>query len=138
MSRADRLRVFLSRLEGKPVVWGRDDCSAAPALWWSEETGIPVRLPVYSSKEEADAIRNRMGGLSEAWQQVADQVGAVERFWTLQSPPEVGDVGIVRTRLYGEIGGICGAGGILIVRKDNGGWHPFGPVREYVKVFATP
>lgn len=134
MSRAARLQAFLARFEGVPVAWGQSDCSAAPALWWSEETGKEVELPAYSSRDEAHAIIKRMGGLDAVWDDIAAQAGAMERY----GDPEVGDVAIIDTRKYGLIGGICGAGRILIIRKDNGSWHPFGPVRQFVKVYATP
>lgn len=134
MSRAARLQAFLERFDGAPAVWGKNDCSAAPALWWSEETGKKVELPAYSSRDEAHAIIERMGGLDAVWDDIAARAGAMERF----GDPEVGDVAIIDTRKYGLIGGICGAGRILIIRKDNGHWHPFGPVRQFVKVYATP
>lgn len=134
MSRAARLQAFLTRFEGVPVVWGESDCSAAPALWWNEETGRKVELPAYSSREEAHAIIRRRGGLDAVWDDIAAQAGACQRY----GDPEVGDVAIIDTRLHGQIGGICGAGRILIIRKDNGGWHPFGPVRQFVRVYATP
>lgn len=134
MGRANRLRAFLTRFEGAPVVWGESDCSAAPALWWSEETGRKIDLPEYASRDEAHAIIEQMGGLLAVWDDIAAQVGGMERI----GEPEIGDVGIIETRLHGQIGGILGAGRILIIRKDNGSWHPFGPVRQFLRVYETP
>lgn len=135
--RIERLRAFLERYQGKPVTWGIDDCSACPALWVAEETGWKVDYPSYSSEAEGLALKARHGGLVPIWD---ERIGEhlVERF----DDPQPGDVGIIDTRLWGQIGGIILAGGIIALRKETpdklkGGWHPFGPVRRFEKVWAV-
>lgn len=134
MSRADRLTAFVERFKEKPAAWGEDDCSAAPARWVAEETGRVVDYPVYSSEAEALALKQEAGGLAPIWEDRLGRVGMFERF----DEPRLGDVAIVDTRLYGEIGGIVAHGRVVLIRKDSGGWHPFGPVRQFVKVWAMP
>lgn len=136
MSRADRLRAFLDELQSKPVEWGVSDCSAAPARWVEHETGVCLGLPSYRSREEAHALIAAVGGLDRLWSEYLAPAGLFERI----GAPELGDVAVVDTRRYGQIGGICAAGGILLIRKDageTGGWKPFGPVRQFVKVWAV-
>lgn len=134
LTRAQRLQAFLARLEGKPVVWGKDDCSATPALWVAEETGLRVDYPAYSTEAEALALKANAGGLVPIWNDRLSRIGIYERI----GEPELGDVAVVETRLYGQLGGIVAQARILIIRKDNGGWHPFGPVRRFAKVWALP
>lgn len=136
MSRADRLRAFLDELQGKPVEWGASDCSAAPARWVEREAGVCLGLPAYRSREEAHALIAAAGGLDRLWSDRLEAAGIFERI----GEPELGDVAVIDTRRYGQIGGICAAGGILLIRKDageTGGWKPFGPVRRFVKVWAV-
>lgn len=134
VARSQRLRAFVEALADVPVVWGQSDCSAAPARWAEREFGVALALPDYRSREEAHRLIAAAGGLAELWSSIAIPAGMVERF----GEPEIGDIGVVDTRLYGHIGGIWGAGRVLIVRKDDGGWHPLGPVRRYVKAFTGP
>lgn len=133
MSRSGRLRSFIEELAGTPVVWGQSDCSAAPAKWIEREFGLSLDLPAYNSREEAHRCVTAAGGLANLWSGIAIPGGLYE----IYGEPQLGDIGIVDTRLYGQIGGIFADGRVLIVRKDNGGWHPFGPVRKYVKAFSA-
>ena len=132
--RADRLKTFVSTFAAGPVVWGKDDCSAAPTEWLRQECGIDVALPRYRSREEAQAVVASFGGLSEAWRSLAIENGLNVRY----GEPELGDIGVIDTRLYGEVGGILASGRVFLVRKDSGGWHAMGPIREFAVVFAAP
>ena len=125
------LRAFLEEENVQPPVWGRSDCSATPVMW-ARRLGYDVRLPTYSSREEAHGIIARHGSLVAAWDHFLAGTGIVERF----GEPELGDVAVVDTRLYGQVGGILARGRILAIRRDEGGFAWFGPVRQFEKVWA--
>ena len=126
----DRLEEFLRRHDGKPVQWGVDDCSACPHAWL-RENGIDVRLPAYASRDEAHALIGAAGGLVNVWDDCLVGTGVRER----HGAPELGDIAIIDTRLLGQVGVICGAGGICCWRKD-GGFFWLTP-RSYLKVWAV-
>lgn len=130
MSRADDLAAFLEPYAEKPVEWGADDCTACCAKWlW--RNGHPFDLPPYSSKREAQAIIVRHGGLVEAWDAfLPASIG--ERFET----PELGDIGIIDTRLHGPVGVIIAQGGICLWRDEHRGFHWIKP-RSFIKVWAV-
>lgn len=129
MTRAERLTAFLKRFPHEPV-WGVDECTAGPAQWVREE-GHDIALPTYRSREEANAIIAQYGSLAATWSALS---GLSERY----GEPEFGDVAVVDTRRYGQIGGICANARYLIVRREEGGWSWMGPVRTFVKVWAVP
>lgn len=129
MSRSDRLTAFLERFPREPV-WGEDECTAAPGQWVREE-GHVFTLPAYRNRAEAQAIIARHGSLAATWDAL---LGLPHRI----GEPELGDVAVIDTRRYGQIGGICALGRILIIRRDSGGWAWFGPVRAFVNVWAVP
>lgn len=135
ISLTDRLNAFLSLYEGKPVTWGVDDCSACPALWVREATGRRVDYPTYRTEGEALALKHANGGLVPIWSDRLGRIGIFERF----TDPACGDVAIIETRLWGEIGGIVLSGGVMAIRKHGpdgvGGWHPLRP-RQFARVWA--
>lgn len=131
MGIADELAAFLQSLEGVPTVWGETDCSATP--WrWLRARGISASLPAYASREEARAIVARHGDLVATWDACLDGSGVGERF----GDPHLGDIAVIDTRLHWQIGGIVAHGGILAIRKDDGHFAWFGPVRRFEKVWA--
>lgn len=132
--RALRLQAFLEEVGCGPVRWGVDDCSAAPVAWLNRESGLNIRLPRYDSREAAHEIIAKHGDLAGVW----DAIGITHQLSTRYGEPELGDVAVIETRRFGQIGGILGAGRVLMLRKDCGGWHAFGPVRSFVKVFQAP
>lgn len=131
---ADQLAAFLERHEGSGVVWGDTDCSAMPHKWLAT-LGFDVELPVYHSREEAHAIVEEHGSLVATWDWCLSlsREPPVER----AGSPMLGDIAVIDTRLYRQIGGILAAGNILIVRKDDGHFQWFGPVRRFEKVWAA-
>lgn len=133
MNRSERLAAFMERYSDLPTTWGVDDCSACPARWLEEETGRAVAYPAYSSPDEAAAVKLRAGGLLSIWESQLADAGVFER----AGEPQLGDVAILDSRLYGQIGCIVLAGRVAAVRKLGGGWHPIGPVRQFVKVWAV-
>lgn len=126
----EKLAAFLAGFEGKPVVWGVDDCSACPHAWL-RENGINARLPVYASQAEAHALTGAAGGLVNMWDDCLVGTGVVERF----GPAMLGDIAVIDTRRLGPIGVICAAGGVCCWRKE-GGFFWIAP-RSYLKVWAV-
>lgn len=135
--RQQRLKAFLDRLVDVPVTWGRDDCSAAPALWLGEELQVRIDLPAYSTREEAHAlIAACEGGLVGLWDRHLPFLH--ERIGT----PQPGDIGIIPTNPHGPMAGmpmgvICGTPGVALRRHATHGWAPIAP-RLYLKVWALP
>lgn len=121
---------FLSSFEGKSVVWGYDDCTACPALWL-KQNGFKFDLPEYTSKHEAHELIKSHGGLVKTWDYYLIPSGIQARYGT----PEVGDIAVIDTRLLGEVGVICGAGGLCCWRKE-GGFFWLAP-RGFKKVWAV-
>jgi len=134
VTKVDRLKAFLEATGAHPVIWGVDDCSAAPVAWMAQETGKRIRLPTYSNRDEAQAVIASFGGLSSAWESIAREHGIPERY---EANAQLGDVAVIQTRIYGEIGCIVAAGRIACCRLADGGWHMLGPVRQFEKVYAV-
>lgn len=132
ITRPERLHAFMERAAGE-VVWGVNDCTAAPVTWLAGEIGKALPLPSYTSREEALAIIAKHGTLADTWSAFADKYGVAERY----GEPEFGDIGVIDTRLYGQIGGIITTSRVMLLRRDDGNWHALGPVRRFVKVFAV-
>lgn len=132
-ARADRLRAFVERVGNGPFEWGKSDCSSVPVDWFNEERGTSICLPEYHDKVSAQEVIASYGGLAETWSAIAAENGVYERF----GEPELGDIAVIDTRLFGQIGGIVAGHRVLYVRLENGQWRPFGPVRYFVKVFAA-
>jgi hypothetical protein len=126
------LDAFAREMDGRPVSWGENDCSAAPALWL-RRLGWKVALPIYRSREEAHAIIAAHGSLAATWENCISGSGMAVRI----GEPQLGDVAVIETRLFGQIGGIVASGSILLVRQDDGGWRWFGPARRFAEVWAA-
>lgn len=126
------LAEFLDEMDGQPVKWGKTDCSATPHRWLAR-LGIVADLPAYRSREEAHAIIAKHGDLLATWDWCLRDTVLGERI----GAPQLGDIAVIDTRLYRQIGGIVASGGILIVRKDDGQFQWFGPVRRFAKVWAV-
>lgn len=145
--RGERLRAFCAAVQGEPAVWGSSDCSTWPAQWVANETGREFDWPAYSSREEADAIIEREGGLVNVWERVAAQAGLIE--CDPDEVPPLGSVGIIETSHHGgQVGCIFAHGGIGCMRATVGhrawGMRPYtirqGGVifRIIVKVWRLP
>lgn len=124
------LTAFVEEIDGDGVIWGETDCTATPASWLKRR-GFAFDLPAYRSREEAHAIIARHGSLVATWDHYLG--GCIdERF----GDPQTGDVAVIDTRLYRQIGGIVAVGNLLIVRRDDGRFSWF-PARRYAKVWAA-
>jgi hypothetical protein len=128
--REKTLATFLERFDGKPVEWGVDDCSAVAHLWL-RELGFDLAFPRYSSRDEAHALIAQAGSLASIWSDALADAGIFER----AGQPAPGDIGIVDTRRFGQVGVIYGAGGICCWRKE-GGFFWMVP-RRAVRIWAV-
>lgn len=126
----DKLAAFLASFDGEPVVWGKTDCTACPALWL-RQNGYDVRLPEYASRGEAHALIEDAGGLVPLWSRHLAGTGIGTRY----GDPKLGDIAIIETRLLGDVGVIVGAGGLCCWRKE-GGFFWLAP-RSYLQVWAV-
>lgn len=130
MTRADRLMTFLTRLNDQPVIWGETDCSSAPALWVAEEKQVlHIPLPKWSSRDEAHALIAKGGGLVNLWDEALSGI-----LFERSGNPQIGDVGIIDTRVHGPMGVICFEYQ-AIRRHEERGWAWITP-RDYLKVWA--
>lgn len=123
MTRAERLMAWCEAQAEMPAQWGVNDCTLFAARWAEAETGQHLNLPAYDSEAEARALIERAGGLAELWRAHVpfDETDA----------PIAGDVGIVQTRLFGEVGVIWTRPGIAAWRAVTG-VKLFTPNPDYV------
>lgn len=130
MTRADRLRAHVDAAANSPVVWGESDCTAFAAAWVATETGRPLALPAYGSRDEAERLIAAAGGLSAAWGEVLSRSGFAQT-----GAPALGDVGVIETT-KGEVGVVFAAGGFALWRSE-AGVMPIRPARV-VAAWAVP
>lgn len=116
MTRAETLQAFVASVEGKPVAWRTDDCCAWPAEWVRTLTGRSVALPFYDSEEGAHALVDSVGGLDVLWTRLL----APLEIYATPFEPVLGDIGVVKTARYGDVGVIFAEDGIALWRASNG------------------
>lgn len=134
MTRAELLKAFIEGFHGKPVTFGVDDCAPFAALWIEYATGRKVHLPAYDSREGGQELIRRAGGLVEVCEPCLAESDVFERFGV----PRLGDVGVLRTSQFGDVGGVFGAGGCFFWRHAEG-TAVLCPRQRYVlKVWALP
>jgi hypothetical protein len=114
--RAERLRALADFLADREVQWGADDCSMLCAQWIADETGREIDWPAYDSREEAHALIDAAGGLVNVWEPCVRALALEVRF----DLPEIGDVGIIATHTFGDVGVIFLHGGAAMWRADRG------------------
>jgi hypothetical protein len=119
VTRAELLQSFVERAT-EPVIWGKDDCTAWAADWIEIATGVVVPRLDYSSEAEAKALIADRGGLLAIWNWALTKA---ELYPTRE--PELGDVGLVDTRLLGPVGVIFGHAGLAMRRRNEGGVWTF-------------
>jgi hypothetical protein len=128
------LKAAVLALEGKPIEWSVDDCSSWPAQWAVDITGREFDWPVYDSREAAIALIEAAGSLEAIWSPILRKAGFAE---VHGEEPGVGDIGIVKTRTVGDVGGIFAFGGVFCWRSERGMWF-LGPKRHtIVKVWRV-
>ncbi|MCF6371042.1 hypothetical protein [Rhizobium halophilum] len=83
--------------------------------------GVTLAIPTWESRDEAHALMEQAGSLVALWDQVLDghlfETGA----------PDVGDVGVIKSHLHGEAGGIFLDGGYFAWRAEPQGYRILHP-----------
>ena len=130
IDRATNLQAYVDAVAGKPVAYGVDDCTMWSARWVERVTGFPVPTRPYRSKSEALALIAAAGGLVNIWTDALDAIGIFERY----DMPRLGDVGIIDTHLFGQVGVIVADGGFVLWRATEG-VSVLRP-RKFVKVWS--
>lgn len=105
----------VSEVEGLPVEWGVNDCTMWAAEWFERVKGYGLDLAPYASRQEAHELIDNAGGLDALWGHAL--AGHLERRYV---DPQLGDVGVIQSRLFGQVGGIFGDDGIFFWRSDKG------------------
>jgi hypothetical protein len=133
MNLLDRVNAYVEAAKEEPMVWGDSDCTAWPRRWVEQFHGRRMRLPHWSSREDAVAFIEKAGSLEELWSPALDEYGMREQFYA----PEPGDVGIIHTHVAGQIGGIFLNHGLFAWRATPSGVRVLLPrVKTIVKVWA--
>lgn len=94
------LKAYVEESSDLETVWGVSDCSAWCAKWVERATGRLVPLPVWHTREEAHALIEKYGSLDAVWEETLSGV------LDLTGAPKYGDVGIIDTGRYGQVGGV--------------------------------
>ena len=134
MTRANLLKAFIESFHGKHVTFGVDDCAPFAALWIEFATGRKVELPAYCSREGGQELIRQAGGLVEVCDKCLANAGVFERFGEAQ----LGDVGVLRTARFGDVGGIFGVGGCFFWRHAKGTAVLCPRERYILKTWALP
>lgn len=90
MTIQDKLCDFIERASGD-CVWGVSDCCTWPAKWLQEAHGLQIKIPRYSSEEDAMAMVSIAGSLRDLCGPILERAGCYETGY-----PRYGDVGIVQ------------------------------------------
>lgn len=115
MTRAERASAYKDGFVGKEVTWGEDDCCMFVARWVEQESGAKLALPAYTTKEAAHALIDEAGSLDGLWRRIADDAGFMET-----GEPEVGDVCVIETARFGQVGVIMMENGVCYWRETKG------------------
>ncbi|MCF3934354.1 hypothetical protein L1787_13145 [Acuticoccus sp. M5D2P5] len=119
--RGEKLRAAVAALDGVPVTWGVDDCSAWPASWVAGVTGWEVLWPAYASEDEAHRLIDDAGGLDVLWSEIAGECGLRRR--VKGEEPCLGDVGLIRTAFHDAMVGVVFAHGRTACWRHVAGVH---------------
>ncbi|MBL4800168.1 MAG: hypothetical protein JKY50_22460 [Oleispira sp.] len=106
---------YIRSYDNQPAIWGESDCSSWAAKWYELATGNKPKLPTYTTRTEAHELIEKAGGLVALWDTALEGFG-LERY----GEPELGDVGVIITKRFGDIGGIFGERGLFFWRSENG------------------
>lgn len=124
MTRCELLAEFIDKAV-EPVRWGVDDCTMWAATWVNIASGRPVATLGYDTEDKARVLIEQHGGLLNIWDRALSDAGFFESY-----EPQLGDVGLVDTRLSGPVGVIFGGGGLAMRRKADGGVWTFSTARR--------
>lgn len=126
------LRAFIEEFDGKPVSYGVDDCAPFAGLWVERATGRKLAIPRYDSREAGQVLIQKAGGLVELCDDLMAEAGFRHRY----GDPEYGDVGILRTNAFGDVGGIFAHAGTFLWRHAEGVGIIVPRARYILKVWA--
>nr|BDD45595.1 hypothetical protein 11 [Chromatiales bacterium]BDD46442.1 hypothetical protein 12 [bacterium] len=110
------LRTYVEGFDGKPVAYGLDDCAPFAGKWVEMATGRVLAIPRYDSREGGQELIRKAGGLVDLCDSLMFDAGFGERY----DDPQLGDVGILRTHAFGDVGGIFAHAGIFLWRHAEG------------------
>lgn len=112
----DLLKEHIASVEGKEAIFGVDDCSPWADQWQSKFTGERVVAePSWQSWEDVQQMISERGSLCALWEDAL--VG--KPLWET-GVPEFGDVGIIDTRVAGQVSGIFLDRGLFVWRVKTG------------------
>jgi len=127
------LRAMCAEVADTEPVYGVDDCSAWPAQWVANITGRTLDMPVWHSRAEAEAMMDDAGGLMPIWDQVLGPAG----FGVRAGMPRFGDVGVIKTFGFRDVGVIFCELGSAAWRAHRGGVRFLAPRHHTIlKVWA--
>lgn len=109
--RASRLQAHIDAVTNVPIEWGRSDCSPWAGAWVEGEIGRSLGLPAYSTEQEGKDRIAAAGGLDRLWAAIASRAGLWET-----GAPALGDVGVIETKKFGDVGVIFALDGICAMR----------------------
>ncbi|MBB4185820.1 hypothetical protein GGE07_002470 [Sinorhizobium terangae] len=112
---AEPLRAFLEEAQESESVWGVSDCSKWAASWVEQVHGRKIALPRWKSREEAHRLIARAGSLEALWSEALADFGLFQC-----GVPQLGDVGVIETGRYGQVGGIFLHGEYFAWRAETG------------------
>lgn len=115
--RGARLKAAIAELGDRPATFGIDDCSTWPAQWAVDISGREIDWPAYDSREVANALIAQAGSLEAVWSPILRRAGFSQ---TDGEEPGVGDIGIIKTRHHGDVGGIFAFGRTFCWRAEKG------------------
>ena len=113
---AGLLHAHVGAVIDKPAEWGVDDCSPWCASWVETAIGERVIEPDWHSWEEAEAKIRSAGSLCALWVEAL----SCSSLSPVYGQPIFGDVGIVDTRIAGQVSGIFLDHGRFVWRVRDG------------------
>ncbi|MCA1368067.1 hypothetical protein I6F15_11705 [Bradyrhizobium sp. BRP14] len=109
------LRAFLDAAQDSDSIWGVSDCSKWAAAWAEQVHRRKIKLPRWRSREEAHRLIAKAGSLEALWSRSLADFGLFET-----GRPQLGDVGVIDTGRYGQVGGIFLHGEYFAWRAETG------------------
>lgn len=110
------LRTLAELLNGVQCEYGINDCSMFPAQWVADITDKELNLPYYDTPESGKKIIDASGGLVNVWSNILEPAG----FQQCHNTPVFGDVGVIKTRAFDDVGVIFCDLGLALWRTPDG------------------
>lgn len=109
------LRAFIAEAQKSESVWGISDCSKWAAAWVEQVHGRKIRLPRWRDRDGAHRLIAKAGSLERLWSEALAEFRLFET-----GRPQLGDVGVIDTGRYGQVGGIFLHGDYFAWRAQTG------------------